>query len=206
MARDFTAYWHPDEDSSQLGDSATPHQDRGGDMTTSINGQKSAELVSAADVTEILSQAITAKMNGHIDDAQFNGILSGVGIVPSARRSDEYIEATAVPISSPRGDYTPTRWQLLGTWLRQRPVVGTSLVTLTLTALGIAAWAMTALVQVAWAWLGLHIVSVGVTIFIGAVVVLIHKTLTLKNKRADIDMVHARRPVVIRERQRGDES
>lgn len=180
-------------------------------MTMQANGQRSAEVVPATGATEVLIQAITAKMAGQISDTQFNAILTGVGAVPPPRQplEGEYVDAIATPVTGPSGSHATaprSRWQLLYAWLSGRPVIGTGLVIVALTVVGLLAYAVMTGLEATWRAFQQHSVAVGVWTVIGLIVVLVYKALSVQGRCADADLASARRPVVIHGGPRGDES
>lgn len=143
----------------------------------------------AGDPSQVFLEAIAAKVAGHLTEEEFKLVVAG-----AQTTSVRQLEARLLP--SPSSDVsismTQFRAQVLWRWLTVRPIVGTLLIVLLLSVIGIMSWGLTAAVQTFYAWLGLHIVSVGVTVFIVMVMVLIFKALTVQSRRANADMWSAR--------------
>jgi hypothetical protein len=158
------------------------------DMTASRPAAALAQYT--GDPSQVLYDAITAKINGDLTDEQFELVIAAAQAIPGQRA--QYVEARLLPDETASALVNYSRVQLVYAWLATRPLVGTFLIVLAIALAGITGWALTAAVQAFWAWLGLHIICVGVTVFIAMVMVLIFKSLTVQGRRASADLYQAK--------------
>jgi hypothetical protein len=141
------------------------------------------------DPHKVFLDAIAAKVAGQLTEEEFKLVVAGAQAIPTQRAS-QYVEAHLVPEALT--DTRQSKAQLIYAWLTTRPLVGTFLVALTIAIGAVIGWGLTAAAQAFWAWLGLHIISVGVTVFIAMVMVLIFKSLTVQGRRASADLYQAK--------------
>lgn len=157
------------------------------DTSSSVGVNASSVATYVGDPSAVFLEAISAKVAGHLTEEEFKLVVTG-----AQTSSVRQLEARLLPSSDTPISMTQYRVQTLWRWLTGRPIVGTLLIVLLLSVVGIMSWGLTAAVQTFYAWLGLHIVSVGVTVFIVMVMVLIFKALTVQSRRANADMWSAR--------------